>query len=270
MRKVAFGSDFHVDITKQSIVETVKDYLKKNKVDIFCYAGDMSSKISLTLQILREIRDDLGVVVRAVPGNHEMWDESFGSSFEALRHFNLEGKDVSVQANPYEFDDWVILGNMGWYDYSTAPSYFTHKQLDKMSYRRAVWYDKHFCRWEGKTNPEVASILIEELKNQLEFYQSKKIILLSHIVPYQQSILYKNDNEWDYYNAFIGNTTIGLLADRYHVKIAHFGHTHIRSSKQSPAGVEILCSPLGYYGEWTNEDRNLRKEIEKCIPIYEL
>lgn len=270
MTKVAFGSDFHVDISNYNIVEAVKEHLKENKAEVFCFAGDMSSKVKMTLRILREIRDELGIVVRAVTGNHEMWDEAFSSSLEALNYFNTEGKDVSVQVNPYEFDEWVILGNMGWYDYSTAPGYFTKKQLDKMSFRRAVWYDKHFCRWEGKTNPEVALLFIDDLKKQLELYKGKRIILMSHIVPYQEIILFKNDKEWDYYNAFIGNTTIGELADQYGVEIAHFGHTHIRNWKKSSAGVEMLCSPLGYYGEWTNETRNVNKEIEKCVPIYDL
>lgn len=276
MKKVAFGSDFHVDVAKKNgtatgdIIETVKQYLKENQVDVFCYAGDMGSNIKESIRILREIRDELGIIVRAVPGNHEMWDNQFASSFEVLQYFNEEGKDISVQVNPYEFDDWVVLGNMGWYDYSTAQPYYTEKQLDKMSHGGSRWNDRWFCRWEEKTNKEVSQLLINDLKVQLDKYKKKKIILMSHVVPYQDCIIQKGVSDWDYFNAFIGNTTIGKLADDYGVQIAQFGHTHNRFSKHSEAGVEMVCSPLGYYGEWTSEDRDVEEEIKKCIPIFEL
>lgn len=270
MKRVAFGSDFHVDVTKRNVLSAVKNYLKNNRVDIFCFAGDMSADIRLTVQCLREIEQELGIKVCAVTGNHEMWDESFDDSFQVIDFFNREGKDFSVHVNPYEFGDWVILGNMGWYDYSTAQPYFTHEQLDQMSYGGSRWNDKLYCRWNGKTNKEVAHILLEDLKIQLDSYKGKNIILLSHVVPYQECVMVKHNKSWDYFNAFIGNVHIGKLADDYGVRIAHFGHTHFRYWKKNKAGVQIICTPLGYYGEWSTPTKEIQKEIEKCIPILEL
>jgi len=270
MKNVAFGSDFHIDVTQQNIVEEVKIYLKESNVDIFCFAGDMSASIDLSVETLKSIEDDLGIKVLAVTGNHEVWDTKNGNSFDAINRFNSEIPNISVMAQPYEFSDWVILGNMGWYDYSTALPYYNQKQLDKMQHRGSSWNDKHYCNWNGKLNHEVANYFTHELKNQLEIYKNKKIILMSHIVPYSECISIKNDSSWDYFNAFIGNTNIGFLADSYKVSIAHFGHTHYRYHKRSEAGVEMICTPLGYYGEWTTEDRCIKEELKKCIPIYEL
>jgi putative phosphoesterase len=244
--------------------------LKENKTDIFCFAGDMSADITLTIKILREIREELDIEICAVTGNHEMWDKNFANSFEILSYFDNQAKDISVHANPFEFGDWVILGNMGWYDYSTAQTYFTEEQLDKMIFGSTSWNDKVFCNWDGKTNKEVANLLLKDLKEQLEVYKGKNMILLSHIVPYEECVLVKNDKGWDYFNAFIGNVNIGKLADEYGVKIAHFGHTHFRHWKRSNGGVEMICTPLGYYGEWHSITRNIKEEIEKCVPIYEL
>lgn len=270
MKKVAFGSDFHVDITQQDIIGEVKNYLKNQQVDIFCFAGDMSASIDLSAHILKEIEDELGIKVLAVPGNHEMWDTKNGSSFEALLKFNKSLPTISVMEQPYQFGDWAIVGNMGWYNYSTAPTYYHTKQLDKMKRKDEVWQDKNYCDWHGESNPDVADYLLQELTIQLEKYQNKQLILLSHIVPYADCITVKNDSTWNYFNAFIGNRQIGYLADKYQVKIAHFGHTHERHHKKSSAGVEMVCSPLGYYGEWTTKDKNIQKEIEKCIPVFEI
>lgn len=268
MKRVAFTSDFHVDVTKQNIIEEVKNYLKNNKVDILCFAGDMSANVELSVELLKEFEEDLGIKVLAVTGNHEVWDTEKGTSFEAVDKFNLLSNKISVMNQPYEFSDWVILGNMGWYDYSTAQPYFYEKQLDKMSYGQTSWNDKYYCDWEGKKNHEVANYFLEELKKQLEVYKNKNIILLSHVVPYSECITIKNNSSWDYFNAFIGNLNIGHLANDYKVKIAHFGHTHYRYYKKNEYGVEMICMPLGYYGEWIGND--LQKELTKCIPVFEI
>ncbi|MFP3727521.1 metallophosphoesterase [Priestia filamentosa] len=272
MKRVAFSSDFHIDVTnKVDIIKEVKHYLLQNKVDIFCFAGDMSANVNLTSKVLREIEDALDIKVMAVPGNHEMWDTRNRSSYEVLDRFNHLLPSISCMNSPYEFSNWVILGNMGWYDYTTAMGYYYPKQLDRMKHKGVIWEDKKYCDWQGDKNKDVAQYLLKELHKQLEIYKHKNIILLSHMVPYQECLVVKkHDSTWDYYNAFMGNLNIGLLADSYKVKIAHFGHIHFRQHKKSKGNVEMICSPLGYSNEWTNPTSAISEELQKCISILEL
>lgn len=272
MTRIAFTSDWHIDVShRYPIVDLAKEYLKQQKVDILCFAGDMSANIDLSIKTLKEIEQDCRIKVCAVTGNHEMWGRKLGDyndSWDVIDHFNFHAPTISVMENPYEFDNWVVLGNMGWYDYSTAEPYFTDKQLDKMNYNGGRWNDIVYCNWKGISNKEVANSLLDNLKDQLETYKNKNIILMSHVVPYKECVTVKHDKTWNYFNAFIGNMNIGKLADEYGVKIAHFGHTHFKWNKYSEKGVEMLCLPLGYSHEWSSD--NLKDAIKKSIVIYDL
>lgn len=255
MTIIAFSSDFHIDINKKKILESVKQYLRNHKVDIFCFAGDMSESVHTSINALIDIRDDLGIKVLGLPGNHEMRDKTFSSSFDALETFHNKSDGISVTTNPLEFSDWAIIGNMSWFDYSTSSKLFNDYQYNKMEYNDIRSKDL-LCNWKDWHHIKVADHLLSELKKQLEIYKHKNIIMMTHIIPYLDYVEFKNDSSWDYWNAFMGNVCLGYYADKYNVKISQFGHTHKRINTYRN-GVQIICYPLGYRHEWKQNDIEL-------------
>lgn len=265
--KIAFSSDFHIDINKENIINEIKKHLKQENVDIFCFAGDMSTDINLTIHTLKEIENELKIKVLSVTGNHEMWDDSFKSSFDIINYFNTKASNISVMNKPFEFKDWVILGNMGWYDFTTAKPYFYEKQLNKMNYKGNHWEDKKYCNWNHLNVKEVAKHFENELEKQLQYYKNKNIILITHIVPFIECIKTHATKEMNYFNAFIGNIHIGELAQKYNVKISHFGHTHYHFD-QNINNIQIICSPLGYKEEWLYND--VEKSIKNSVKFLKI
>lgn len=263
-KKIAFSSDFHIDATRLEVIKELKQYLLEQEVDIFCFAGDMSKDVKKSVKILKEIQNDLHIKVLAISGNHEMRDRSFSNSFEALRFFNQELGEISLMNQSFSFYDWTIVGHMGWYDYSTAPLKYNDYQLHSMEFNQIVHGDK-YCNWEGKVPTHVADLFLEDLKNQLDRVETKNIIVLSHMVPFKEVLDYSINEEWSYWNSFVGNVCIGDLLLKYPVKLIHFGHTHKRKNYYKDER-EIVCSPLGYENEWSSS--TIKEEIKKAVSIY--
>jgi len=264
--KIAFTSDFHINVSSKSMLSYLKRYLVENGVDIFCFAGDMSGNTRLSVSALMEIQNETGCKVLAVPGNHEMRDTSFKSSWEALEYFNQSLGDISLCHSPFLFSDYAIIGNMGWYDYSTGSERFTAEQQDKMEYEGKVTQDVK-CNWNGWKPYQVAEYSLNSLKNDLERYKDKKIILMSHIIPYKKYVLFKNEPSWDYFNAYFGNTGIGSLLENYPVHYVHFGHTHTKFFDKLDKKT-IICSPLGIEKEW--ETSRIETELPLAIKIIKI
>jgi putative phosphoesterase len=264
-KKIAFVSDLHIDSTKKEIIKSLKKYLTENEIDILCFAGDMCKNVKSTVKILKEIEVDCKIKVVAITGNHEMRDTNFTTSFETLSYFNQQLPDISLMNKAYEFDDWAILGHMGWYDFSVAPKKFNDYELNKMEYNGLIHGDKIYCRWNDLHHVKVADTFLKELKTQIEKYKNKNIILLSHIVPYKKYLNDTISEEWSYWNSFVGNLCIGHLINLYeNIKIVHFGHTHERFYEYSNE-KQVICAPLGYENEWST--KNIEEEIKKCVQI---
>jgi putative phosphoesterase len=269
--RVAFCSDYHIDhnIIKHhqyNILETLCEELVKEKVDIVCFAGDMTANMQQTIEKLKFIQKETGVIVKAIPGNHDLYSESAESAWDLYNTFKEQ--EFSLLDNPYELNnEWVIIGDMGWYDYSFADPCVTIEELESMQLGRIVWWDKYYCHWKGTKNQELAKIFNQKIEEQLEKNKHKNIILITHVVPFEKYVLKKDRLDWDFLNAYIGSSELGTLIDKYQVKIANFGHTHKRYI-DNHNGTKIICTPLGYFPEWKN--KNVSKEVKKSLVIIDI
>lgn len=267
--KIGFASDWHIDVNKQykefDIIDKIKEYLIKQKVDILCYAGDVTGDMKKTIKILNDIQNDTNVIIKAVPGNHDIWTSYKGrTSWDNYNKFAEQ--DFSLIEKPYFInDDWVIIGDMGWYDYSFGPKHFTEKQFDTMCYQGSMWSDLEYCNWGKDKNKDVTNKMNLKLEKQLEEYKNKNIIVVTHVVPFEECIMKKDNDAWNFFGAYIGNKTLGELLKKYSVKISHFGHTHCRYNLEID-NIQVICNPLGYKPEWNNKD-SLEDEIQNTIKI---
>lgn len=110
--------------------------------------------------------------------------------------------------------------------------------------------------------------LIAKLKQWLEKYKDKNIIMVTHFVTFSKFVQFEGVPSWDFFNAMMGSKRFGELALTYGVKKSIFGHVHVKYHEQYE-GIELICNPLGYYPhEWDNE--SAEKEIYSAIKIIKI
>lgn len=263
-------SDLHLDknsmYSGRNLLPELIVKIKEKKPDLILIAGDISNFASDSLKIIRVIEQGAGVKVLFVPGNHDMWVDVNESSEDV---YNLFKEDTSSLINrPYHLNDaYVIVGDMGWYDYSLAPAtipYYTMK-----SRKKSLWMDSKYVRF-NEPDDRVYERIHNSLKEQLDKVTDKKVIFMNHFVPYQNFVAHKKDDaEWNLCNGFMGSNRLGELLDSFpNVEHVIFGHTHQRYEVATYRNKNIICRPLGYKGEWTTDD--FETELEDSFTVLEI
>lgn len=254
--KLGILSDLHVDLNdrgKRRIIPGLCSILREERVQVLLIAGDLANNYQITLQTLYEIEQLSGVQCLFVPGNHDIWnlkypDQSAWDIYQALQAF-----PGNLARGPHHLSkDWVVIGDIGWYDYSFGHPRFTVEEFDNMEFNEMLWQDKLFARWDRPTI-EVSNYFYTKLKRQLEEHQDKQIIFLTHVVPHVQFIVHSAYEMWHYFNGFLGSKAYGELVTQYPVQYAVFGHVHYRKRKEID-GITFICNSFGYTREWYHED----------------
>lgn len=267
--RVLIMSDLHLDQNSMSLGRNLlREFIDKvntKKPDIVLIAGDICNFASDTIKIIRVIENQVGVKVLFIPGNHDIWVNLNESSMDA---YNLLKNDPSsVIDKPYFLnDEYVVVGDMGWYDYTFAPSTISNFVLKSRA--KTLW-DGKYTRF-GMENVELFQMMYNSLKKQLDSVKDKKVIFMNHFIPYKDFVVYKADSSnWDLCNGYMGSAQLGELLDSYsNIEYVIFGHTHKRFGLIEYRKKQIICNPLGYVGEWKTEDFN--QEIEDAFTLLEL
>ena len=117
--KAVILSDIHVDINRDyPVAKELARFAKEQNAQLVIIAGDVSESQQETLDTLERVEQDSGARVLFVPGNHDLWGPE-GDPDQVARIYEgycrdahcLCGRDVVL-------GDQVILGDVGWYDYS--------------------------------------------------------------------------------------------------------------------------------------------------------
>jgi len=275
MKRIGFTSDIHLDVNTgylnaQDLYHAAKDLL----LDSLIIAGDISNGSSYIPNLINTFKE---IDLKFVLGNHDYYIENKKeiNSFDIRASF----KDLPnyLPLFPLITEDYIIIGDTGWYDYSFGPTGYTKSFYDKMKFSSWTWPDKRFCNWIGMTNEEVSEHFLQILENQLKQIEDKKIIVITHVVPHEDFIMKKEgpyNREWNYNNAFFGTKKLHELYKKYNVEKAIFGHTHSKYEKKID-GIEYICSPVGYYMEIIEnydfeEMKHITDYLKKRIKILEL
>lgn len=258
--KIGFISDLHYksSMYKDLIRETVKEIA--SELDYLIIAGDISSDIHDTLHFLKGIPN-----VRFVPGNHDMYKVRGKNSKELYTEYLNSSKCLIT--NPLVIGNTVILGDTGWYDYSTQAEGWSLKEIADKRYNGITWVDKLYFNWPDLDDQELAQFFCKRLEMQMSQYRSYDIIPVTHIVPFKEFVIRKNEKSWDFFGAYIGCQSLGELYKRHNVKTAVFGHTHFRMDEKLN-GIHCLCRPLGMEHEW--KTYNVAEEIRDALYIMEI
>lgn len=258
--KVLFLSDIHIDVNqqyvKQPLLPHLIDYLNEVKPDLWIFSGDLTGDAAYTLELLETIEKSTGVVIKFVPGNHDIWTDK-ESSWDA--YHLLKNHHTSLIDAPFELGDYVVLGDLGWYDYSFKPTFINETEMPK--YKANLWNDAHYAKW-GVSDQAFYTQMHEKFDAMLQKYSNRKVIFVNHFLPYTDFLVFKQELSWNIANAFMGSSHLGGLLDAYdNVEYVVFGHTHKRFGHIEFGNKAVICNPLGYAGEWqtTSFDTELRK-----------
>ena len=97
---------------------------------------------------------------------------------------------------------------------------------------------------------DVAATLRARLAEHLATLTSRRIVVVTHTLPFADQIHRKEHPGWRFVNAFMGSLPLGdvIRADQ-RVVLALAGHTHLRSDLRI-GRFRALVTPLGYRKEW--------------------
>ncbi|MFS0577475.1 metallophosphoesterase [Sporosarcina sp. 179-K 3D1 HS] len=266
--KIAILSDIHEGLnrkkTQTDILDVIIRWIGIHSPEVFIISGDMTAKPEKALAHLNRLQNECPQTkFLFVHGNHDIYAGDSIHAYQTLLQFpgNLGNGPVQLT------DDWVIIGDGGWYDYSFGMPEYTDEQFTIGTFKGFTWPDKQFANWQG-TDIEVTNGYVQKLTHWLEENREKKIIMVTHTVPFERYIQCKNEPEWDFFNAMMGSQQFGELAVKYGVKKYIFGHIHTRYHEVYK-GIEMICNPLCYFPEEWNS-HSPEAEVFSTIKVIEI
>lgn len=266
--KILFLSDLHLDInskeTETDLVPLVIAFINSKSPSIVVISGDISGDAQTTINILELLQKNTQSKIVFVPGNHDIWTdkESSWDGYETLINHS-----TSIVNKPLLLEnDWAILGYMGWYDYSFGIETIPLPKYQRL--KKKLWNDALYARWQ-MSDDDLNKKLLSELEEQLNDLKDKKVILSTHFIPYKPFITFTGDNNWNICNGFMGSSSTGKLLNQHkNVEYVSFGHTHKRFGLVNHNQKNIICNPLGYTFEWT--DDSFSKQLEESSVLINI
>lgn len=272
-------SDIHVDINRSyPVMEALAEYAIQKEAECILIAGDICEDVYKVREHVQWLKKQTGVQVYYVPGNHDLWHtkESKVTTDEIYKLYCedencLCGKQVRVGKH-------IVLGNVGWYDYSFGSSEYTRKQYDGMEHGGRVWQDKYYNDWTVD-NTGRNEWFLEQIKGQLvkaaEYMKQENggeiqgIVVVTHMLPHRAFTVPVDDKPmWKFFNAFLGSEALGKLCEQYPVDYALCGHVHYRH-EFTEKGIRYMCRCLNYASEWWGS-KEIQTQIEQAAGFIEL
>ena len=252
-------SDLHVDINKDyPVVDRLSELVRESGVEVLLIAGDISDSAELTLQTLNMLEQATGSRIYFVPGNHDMWDKP-GTTPGELRtqeiYENYKKSKYCISEKAVLLNgDWVLIGNIGWYDYSFGNG-FSKEMYQMMQYGERIWHDRLFSKW-SRENEKTHRWQLETLRQAVQPYRDKHKILMTHMVSHEAFTVPADWSEtvnWSYFNAFLGTKDYRRFCTEEQIDYALMGHVHYRGERKDGA-TTYVCSCLNYSREWKSTD----------------
>ncbi|WP_217588154.1 metallophosphoesterase [Lentibacillus saliphilus] len=271
--RIGVVSDLHIDANLHMVpdqtrfIEGLNSIVTEKQIDVLLIAGDVSDDYRMTLDVLETLDHICPAQVLFVPGNHDYWSINHDVKDAWKIHQALSEWKGSLTERSYHLnDDWVVIGNTGWYDYSFGNPAFTEADFNDMHHMDRTWKDSKYVQW-GMDNKAVHHYFMGKLENELKRHRGKNIIMMTHVVTHPEFIVPTPHPLWDYFNAFLGSSAYGKLYQDYNVRYGIMGHVHYRKTAKIN-NTHMICACLGKYTEWKRDD--WYQELEASIYTFEI
>jgi putative phosphoesterase len=270
--RIGILSDIHVDINftgRDTVTPAMCETVRKQSLDMLIVAGDVAGDYTLALESLEEIEAVSGVPCLYVPGNHDIWVEHHPEKTSHEIYNLLKAYPHNLAGSPFEIgDDWAVIGDLGWYDFSFGDEKYSREDFQRMKYEERVWQDSIMALWDRSTL-EMHDFFLNKLEAQLKEYQDRNVIVVTHVLPIKDFTVQPPTPMWEYLNAFLGSSAYGDLILRYpNVRYSISGHVHYRKRRQI-GNTEFICSCLGYRSEWFEND-DAAVEVDRAMMVIEI
>ncbi|MGV9102988.1 MAG: metallophosphoesterase family protein, partial [Candidatus Thorarchaeota archaeon] len=252
--KIAAVSDIHVRPhgKDKQLVQEIRARVDRVDPDVLIIAGDLSDQLNVMRESLAALRID-DCINLFVAGNHDVWFSQNATSLEKYsKKIGAVCRDVGwvhLPDEPYIHGSIAFIGTMGWADYS-----FRVEQLDiplatyrQKEYNGAVWRDYFNIDW-AMNDQEVTQLMNRKLAYDLKNLPKdvSKVVCVSHHLPFEKLVVYKNRLPWDFFSAYMGAESTGnLLLEDGRVFLTISGHSHVRSMCRID-GITAVTAPIGY------------------------
>lgn len=268
--KILILSDIHFDINKSEsdpLDEALISYLKSNSPDCLIIAGDLSNNYERTLHYLDKIQNESGIKVLFVPGNHDLWNIEHPEKTTLFIYDSLKEFKGNLCDSPFELnEDWVVIGDTLWYDYSFADRKFSLEDLQTGKFSERNWKDKMYINWETG-DIEITNGFIKKIQKQIEKNSDKNIILVSHMLTHPHFTV-KNNELWEYFNGYLGTQKLqGIYEDSPNIKYSIMGHVHYRKT-YTENDTDFICNCLNYRKEWYS--KKAEDELKLAVKAIEI
>ena len=260
-------SDIHIDINKEyDVINPLIHRISQSSASALLIAGDISDDYKITIDTVAFIKKQLGIPVYYVPGNHDMWSENFKkTSTESIYDAFKQDSNCLLHGSVMLDEDTTLIGDIGWYDYSFGSTKFSKDDFERMNYMDRTWQDKLKNQWTVNNLARSRKVL-KDLEDQLKQVKTKRIIVMTHMVPIKEFTVENPNDMWEYFNAFLGSSKLHELYRKYNVTHAICGHIHYRKSIIKD-GITYICPCLNYATEWGVKDSE--KEIKESLQWIE-
>lgn len=269
--KIAFISDIHLNISAEHpVLETLSSIVRDSKADVLVIAGDIAENYHETISAVEYLNRST-CRTYYVPGNHDLWrvpGEEL-SNDDIYRVYAEDGNCLIDNSVPLD-KDTILIGDVGWYDYSLALENFPLEELNAMKRNGRVWQDS-FRNTFTKDNFRKTEYMLNKLEAQLMKYRDvPNKIVVTHMIPIKEFSVPAEMKDWSYFNAFLGSLRFRDLFERYGAVLSVSGHVHYR--KQVVHGrTAYFCPCLGYSREWRLTDidpEDVKAQIEDALMFY--
>lgn len=269
--KIGIISDLHVDgkdlPENMTLEDIVLERVQHVGVDTLIVAGDISNDMHRSLAALNMLRDQAEIPVLFVPGNHDYWSKTNGITNTWDIYKAYQSFAGCLCERPYSInEEWVVIGNSGWYDYSMGEPSYSLEQFEKMHAMDRTWQDRLYVHWD-RSNIEMHQFFYDCLEHDLQQHQGKNIILVTHMLSHPFFKVPVPNPQWEYFNAFLGSTAYMELCRKYQVRYSIMGHVHYRKQHEEE-GTTYICACLGNHNEWRTSDA--KAEVDLAMQVIEV
>jgi len=239
-------SDLHINMqTQTEMQEALLQIAKEQGVDILMIAGDISDDVTFTKKFVYDMNKHLKTYY--VPGNHDLWNiNNYKTTIDIYAEF-VEDEYCLLNKFVTISNQTIIIGHIGWYDYSFAKDKFTVAQLEQKEHNGVIWEDTRYINFQ-KDDVALTQLYNQEIERMLVDHSDKQKVLVTHMVNHERFLVKHTKNrDWTYFQAYLGSYTLQNLALKADYAIC--GHVHHRAVFRE-AGTTFVCSCLGMPSEW--------------------
>ncbi|ARJ50559.1 metallophosphoesterase [Staphylococcus lutrae] len=258
--------DRHPYLTEADYLDALVRLIEEAQLDILIIAGDISNHHTTTLDFVTQLTSLTASAIYFVPGNHDIWrhnDEKLSTS-QILQLYKAHPQ--CLMGSPVVYNNYVITGHMGWYDYSFAADRFSYEKLRRGKHYGATWQDKVHTAFE-MSDPKLSQHFANEVYHELSRYPNHSVILVTHVVTHPQFTVPMPHRIFDFFNGFIGTSDFQTLYDTFDIQYSVMGHVHFRK-RVVEGKTTYLCPCLGYPREWRTDDINV--EMRRALQVIKL